>query len=209
MSPDIFALLRSNRPAQAALAAAALLALVGIAKVVTTHSTKPVITSKTLAAPAKAVPVPSATLPVLAPNETLVVPAGKPMAPLMPHYATPVPPPPAPAVPDQPQTPEAASAEAQAALVAPPPPMAPLPEPVATRPMPLPSPLPMPMAPPARAASYCPRCGEVISLTVWPNMAEVQVRFQDGSVHTLRSPVPSPWRVGDHVRAEQGNLVRD
>ena len=50
---------------------------------------------------------------------------------------------------------------------------------------------------------------EVIALTVWPDMAEVRVRFQDGATRVLRTPTPSRWRVGDHVRAEGGRLVAD
>jgi hypothetical protein len=195
MSPDFAATLRTNRAAQAAAAAAVLAALVGLAKVVAGHSSKPVVTSKTVAAAAVAPRSPAQI--ALAPNETLVAPAGKAVEPLMPRYAKPDPPPPAPSVPDQPQSPEAASAEALAAAVEPPLPMAPLPAPAPS----------LSNAPPSSVR--CMRCGEVMSLTVWPDMAEVNVRFEDGTMRVLRGPLPSPWRVGDRVRLEQGRLVRD
>jgi len=225
MSPETLALLRSNRALQAAAGLALVLALAGIAKLVGSHSTKPVITSKTTAAAPVAPAKPPAGL-ALGPNETLVVPAEKPTGPLMPHYTTPQPPSAADVVPDHPQ-PAAVIAEGQAALAAerepiqaerlaplapPPPAPAPMPPSPAPRSAPLPQPASVAQAAAPSAAmprAYCPRCGEVIGLTVWPNLTEVLVRFQDGSTHAMRGPAPSRWRVGDRVRAEGGRLVAD
>jgi hypothetical protein len=200
MSLDFATLLKTNRAAQAVAAALVLAALVGIAKIVAAHSTKPIVTSKSAALNTPAATPARPAQIVLAPNETLVAAPGKSVEPLMPHYSTPEPPPPAPAIPDQPQTPQAASAEAFAAAVEPPAQMAPLP----------PAPLPAAtLVMPSPAVAYCTQCGEVVVLTVWPDMAEVRIRFDDGSTRTLRTPVPSPWHVGDRVRLDQGRLVRD
>ena len=211
MSPETLALIRTNRAAQAGIAAAVLLALVATAKVVDSHSSKPVVTLRAKGADfAAAAAKPASALAV--------------DGPLMPHYSTPQPPPAGPNVPDQPQAPAVVQAEAKAALAereAPIPVPEPLPAPPAPRfpqmaaePVVAPSPMaaPAPVAPaPASASSsaYCPRCGEVVGLTVWPEMTEVHVRFQDGSTHAMRSGMPSRWRVGDHVRAEGGRLVAD
>lgn len=219
-------MLRSNRAAQAAAGAVVLLVLVGMAKLVGSHSTKPLITSRTTLASAAAPAAakggkPSSEL-ALAPNETLVVPAEKPTGPLMPHYSAPPPPPPAPrAAAEATTTPAAVVAEGRAALAEqqaerleingapaqslPAAPMAP----VFANALPGAMTIPAPAPPPARAQAYCPRCGEVVSLTAWPHMTEVAVRFQDGSTHTMRGPPDSSWRIGDRVRAEGGRLVRD
>ena len=245
MEPETFALLRSNRAAQAGAAAIVLLALIGIAKVIDSHSVKPVITAKSAGATGTA---PNATAKtgkapdvVLAPNETLVAAPPPSSGPLMPHYSKPQPPSAADVVPDQPRAPAAVVAEGRAALaqqqasrgedfapaVAAPaqaPVPAPLPPPVPAPPGPpapaaaaVPAPAPLPTTPrfaraeppAARAPSDCPRCGEVIALTIWPDMSEVRVRFADGSTHTIRSAGPARWRIGDHVRAENGRLVAD
>ncbi|MGE5096759.1 MAG: hypothetical protein ACM3SO_16605, partial [Betaproteobacteria bacterium] len=55
----------------------------------------------------------------------------------------------------------------------------------------------------------CANCGRVESTTTWPDMAEVRIRFEDGSTRTLRSAAPSPWHVGDRVRVEHGRILRD
>ena len=217
MSPETLALIRTNRAAQAGIAAAVLLALVATARVVDSHSSKPVVTLREKGADFAAAA--SRPAPALALD-----------GPLMPHYSAPQPPPVGPTVPDQPQAPAAVQAEAKAAILereAPLPVPEPLPPPPAPRfpqmapepvvaPAAMAAPAPPPAAPvapapmPARSsAPYCPRCGEVIGLTAWPDMTEVHVRFQDGSTHAMRSGMPSRWRVGDHVRAEGGRLVAD
>ena len=204
MRPETLALLRSNRPAHVALGVAVLLALIVTARLIDSHSAKPVITAKPIAAAAASeVPAKAA----LAPNETLVVPAAAPTEPLMPHYGKPEPPPPAPPLPDQPQSPAAVSAEAQAAMAE---------QRIASSvasmpPLQQPAPAPALAAAPAPQASRasCAGCGEVIAVTIWPDVAEIRARLQDGSVHTFRGPVPAPWHVGDRVRSEGGRLVRD
>src|SRR3954464_1979262 len=116
MSPEFGTALRTSRPLQAATAAIAIAALVGIAMLVDSHSLKPVISSKASALAAAQATRPTADL-ALAPNETLVGSTAKTDGPLMPRYAPPAPPPAAPTPPDRPQTPEAASQEAKAAMV--------------------------------------------------------------------------------------------
>jgi hypothetical protein len=229
MGPETFALLRSNRAAQAGLAAVVVLALIATAKVVDSHSVKPVVTAKSANAPAfapaaggKAHNAPDV---VLAPNETLVAAPAPATGPLMPHYSKPQPPSAADVVPDQPHAPAAVIAEARAALAqqreearaeefaAPPAPALPAPAP---SPAAMPAPSPQPVTPrftraevASSQASSCPRCGEVVALTVWPDMSEVRVRFADGSTHTVRQAGPSRFRIGDRVRAENGRLVAD
>ena len=198
MRPETLSLIQTNRAVQLGIAAAVILALVGIAKLVGSHSSKPVVTLQPKGAAVAAAQARPATELSLE-------------GPLMPHYSAPQPPAVGPTVPDQPQAPAAVVAEGLAA--------------VAQRdaPMPMPEPLPQPQAPrfgpvapgavaaptPAPASTSCPYCGEVIALTVWPDMAEVRVRFQDGSTRMVRTPMPTRWRVGDHVRAEDGRLVAD
>lgn len=217
MRPETLALIRTNRAAQLGIAAAVLAALVVTAKLVDTHSSKPVVNLREKGA-AGAEPQPARALAL--------------DGPLMPHYSAPQPPAAGPDVPDQPRAPAAVVAEAKAAIAereppapaatAPPapepPPPAPRfptehPEPAHVAAAPAPRPSPPSYATPAQAATpapgYCPRCGEVIALTVWPEMTEVHVRFQDGSTHAMRSGVPARWRIGDRVRAEGGRLVAD
>lgn len=219
MRPETLALVRTNRAAQLGIAAAVLATLVVAAMLVDALSSKPVVNSRekgVSAAQAK-------------PARELALDG-----PLMPHYSAPQPPPAGPDVPDQPRAPAAVVAEARSAIAkreapapapaaaasrAPePPPPAPRfptaqPEPARVAAAPAPRPAPPSYAMPAQTAApapgYCARCGEVIALTVWPDMTEVHVRFQDGSTHAMRSGVPARWRVGDRVRAEGGRLVAD
>jgi hypothetical protein len=237
MGPETFALLRSNRAAQAGLAALVVLALIATAKVVDSHSVKPVVTRKSanapVAAPDAGVKADEPPEVVLAPNETLVAAPAPSDGPLMPHYSKPQPPSAADVVPDQPRAPAAVIAEGRAALApqrdyraeefaAPPPRAGPAPAPtppatLAPSPAAMPAPAPQPVTPrftraevaSSQAASYCPRCGEVVALTVWPDMSEVRVRFADGSTHTVRQAGPARFRIGDRVRAENGRLVAD
>ena len=55
----------------------------------------------------------------------------------------------------------------------------------------------------------CGTCGTVHSITVYPDLYEVRVRFDDGARRTLRYQKAPRWRVGDRVRLENGRLVRD
>lgn len=57
--------------------------------------------------------------------------------------------------------------------------------------------------------AVCGTCGTVHSITVYPDLYEVRVRFDDGSRRTMRYQKPPRWRVGDRVRLDNGRLVRD
>src|SRR5512141_2431189 len=216
MNPQVAAL-RSSRAVVVsvviAAAAVTLLALAGLAKLIGWPLAKPVVsTPMSIASPGSQVAGSAAELG-LAPGETVVVPAdsaSRPV-PMMPHYNAPTPPMPAPAA-SEPQ------AEAPAPQQAPAPAARP-----AERPQPRAAPRPEPRTPSfARGDAHptspldtwpnpapCPHCGRVVATTTWPDMAEVRIRFEDGSTRTLRSAAPSPWHVGDRVRVEHGRLVRD
>jgi hypothetical protein len=219
MSLDLAAL-RSNRAVMVSVVVAAvslsLLALIAIAKMLGWVTVRAPATPMSMAAPANQV---AGTVPdlALAPGETLVAPESAPaqVAPMMPHYTAPTPPPaPVPEVPDEP-----AAGAARAA------PQAPIPS-SSTSPAPAHKPAHIAAAPrtPSFARGdphpsspldpwpnpvYCEHCGRVVATTTYPDMAEVRVRFDDGSLRTLRSPAPTPWHVGDRVRLDRGRLVRD
>jgi hypothetical protein len=57
--------------------------------------------------------------------------------------------------------------------------------------------------------SYCVNCGTVTAIVAYPDQWDVRVRFEDGSIRTLRYPTPPPFRNGQLVRLEEGRLVRD
>jgi len=222
MSPDLAAV-RSNRAVVVAVVVAAvsvsLLALIAIAKMLGWVTQRAPATPVSMAAPANQRP---GTLPdlALAPGETLVAPADAPVQvkPMMPHYTPPAAPPPAPAAVDAP--PVAADAAAPSAVKpalktdVPPPVRAPRPAP-RTVPVPrMPSfargdPHPTSPLDPWPNPVYCESCGRVVATTTWPHMAEVRVRFDDGSLRILRSPAPTPWHVGDRVRFDRGRLLPD
>lgn len=216
MNPQVAAL-RSNRAVVVSVIIAAvavtLLALAGLAKLIGWPLSAPVVpTPMSIASPASQVAGSAAELG-LAPGETVVVPADSASrpAPMMPHYNAPTPPTPAPATSGPPSE---ATAPRQPPAIAP-----------AQRAMPRAAPRPEPRTPsfargdahptspldtwPNPAPARCPLCGRVVSTTTWPDMAEVRIRFEDGSTRTLRSSAPSPWHVGDRVRVEHGRLVRD
>lgn len=210
MDPGTFAALRSNRAVMATAAAVvAIVALVGLARVTGIETPKPVITAGTAKASAAPTAIGVAPEQSLAPGETLVAPpvSGDPM---MPHYSAPQPPPAAPNASEvEPAVapPVAAPVERPRVRVAP---RAEPQTPSFARGDPHPSsPLDTWPMPPERARARCETCGEVVVVTVWPDMSEVRVRFEDGRQRTLRAPAPSRWRVGDRVRLEQGRLVRD
>jgi hypothetical protein len=206
MNPGIDAL-RTHRAFLAAAVAfavvVAVLAVVGLAHLLG-WSAPVAPTPMSVAAPGNQVAGSAAELG-LAPGETLVAPANPDArpAPLMPRYSSPDPPPPAPSsTDDDVQTPAQASPKPAARREpAPAQPRAPSfargdphpSSPLDTWPNPAP----------------CERCGEVVAITTWPDMAEVRVRFEDGATRTLRSPTPSRWRIGERVRLEHGRLVRD
>jgi hypothetical protein len=222
MSPDLAAV-RSNRAVVVAVVVAAvsvsLLALIAIAKMLGWVTQRTPATPMSMAAPANQLP---GTVPdlALAPGETLVAPANAPAqaTPMMPHYTPPAAPPPAPAAGDAP--PAAAGATAPSAVKpglktdVPPPVRAPRPAP-RTVPVPrMPSfargdPHPTSPLDPWPNPVYCESCGRVVATTTWPHMAEVRVRFDDGSLRILRSPAPTPWHVGDRVRFDRGRLLPD
>ena len=208
---------RSNRAVVVSVVVAAvsvsLLAVIAIAKLLGWVSVHAPSTPMSMATPGNQA---AGTVPDLglAPGETLVAPADAParVTPMMPRYEPPTPPAPAPAVPDEVPRPAPANASP-----------APAPTPAPARPAARPPPRATPRTPsfargdphptspldPWPNPAYCEHCGRVISTTTYPDVAEVRVRFEDGSTRTLRSAVPSPWHVGDHVRLERGRLVRD
>ncbi len=196
MSPE-FAALRSHRAVVISVVVAAVavtaFALVGIAALLGWVPGRLAGNSPSNIAPPGNPVVGTAADVALAPGETLVAPAGNPAAPapLMPHYSSPASPPPAPA---SRTVPEDSATEARPAPVAKPQPKA-----ASARPQ------PSQASPP----SACAHCGRVVSITTYPDMAEVRVRFEDGTSRTLRSDVPAPWRIGDPVRLEHGRLARN
>ena len=224
MSLDLAAV-RSNRAVVVAVVVAAvsvsLLALIAIAKMLGWVAQRAPATPMSMAAPANQL---AGTVPdlALAPGETLVAPAEAPaqVAPMMPHYTPPAAPPPAPAAVDAPpvaadapsDAPTAGKAAAKAAAPVPAPPPRPAPR---AAPVPrMPSfargdPHPTSPLDPWPNPVYCERCGRVVATTTWPHMAEVRVRFDDGSMRILRSPAPTPWHVGDRVRFDHGRLLPD
>jgi hypothetical protein len=199
MSGEIAEALRSNRAvtvsivvAAAAVTACALVAIAVMlgwtpSRSASTGSTPAVVTNDSVA---------------LAPGETLVAPAETPKRPepLMPTYSQPASPPPAPA-------------EAPASAL--PPPSAPPPKAAPAQAAPQPRAPSYARAAPQRAPStpasrsYCENCGRVSTITAYPGLWEVRVRFEDGSASTFRYRSPPPLRLGDRVRYEDDRLVPD
>jgi hypothetical protein len=55
----------------------------------------------------------------------------------------------------------------------------------------------------------CGNCGVVHSITTYPDLWEVRVRFDDGGRRTIRYHRSPRWRVGDRIRYEGGRLERE
>ena len=55
----------------------------------------------------------------------------------------------------------------------------------------------------------CGNCGVVHSITTFPDLWEVRVRFDDGGKRTIRYHKLPRWRVGDRIRYEGGRLERE
>ena len=55
----------------------------------------------------------------------------------------------------------------------------------------------------------CGACGVVHSITTFPDLWEVRVRFDDGGRRTIRYHRPPRWRVGDRIRYEDGRLQQE
>ncbi|HUP98707.1 MAG TPA: hypothetical protein VM073_12225 [Usitatibacter sp.] len=137
----------------------------------------------------------------LLPGETLVEgPAAKPARPdpLMPTYSPPTPPKPAPAE-------EAPVAEApppaRVERAAPRPRVAPVPPVYARR-----DTHPSDAIDDWPRTAVCRACGTVTSITTWPDLWEVRVRFEDGASRTVRFPSLPRFHIGDRVRLENGRL---
>lgn len=160
---------------------------------------------------------PHSSTPAKAPSSELQKFSGS--EPLMPKYSQPHPPPPAPA---QSFQAEARPAAPQAMPVPAPMPVPATPAPGQQRgrfasedsfgPAPPvfgraePSEVPVP-APQRRAP--CEDCGRVIGIANWRSGWEMRVRFEDGSVQTLRFRRRPPFDLGERVRLDRGELVSD
>ena len=55
----------------------------------------------------------------------------------------------------------------------------------------------------------CGNCGVVHSITTFPDLWEVRIRFDDGGRRTIRYHKPPRWRVGDRIRYDGGRLERE
>jgi len=67
---------------------------------------------------------------------------------------------------------------------------------------------PSPMSFERSARNFCVNCGTVQSITAFDmGQWEVRVRFEDGSMETLRYPTRPPLRIGQGVLLEEGRLI--
>ena len=199
MDPQVEAL-KANRTVVAtvvvAAAAVALLALVGVARLLGWNPAAAPPAPPVIAGP----PAPQvATAGVdLLPGETLVEPASTPPRadPMMPTYSPPAAPKPAPPAEPEP-------------VGKPPAPPVRVERPVERYPVPVRPRYAHPTDPTddwPRSAATCRNCGTVTGIVTYSDAWEVRVRLEDGDGRVVRYRTRPPWRLGERVRLENGRL---